>query len=206
MSPAPSTSPQPPGDDASLEARFAAFAAGGAREEAATLLMEHLGEPLARKLKGLALPLGGGDEAEHLASWAISVAVTKADAFDPRRGSLATWVFWLGRNLALSQRRKLRPEPGLRGELCSDARTVESRIQNSDAFRAIWERLPSEIHRRVLFLDLQHHGQAPGGLARELGLDRATFYKRRSEARRAFRQLWTETQGDPGQSFYGELE
>lgn len=34
----------------------------------------------------------------------------------------------------------------------------------------------------MLFLDLRHHGQAPGAMARELGLDRATFYKRRSEA------------------------
>ena len=58
----------------------------------------------------------------------------------------------------------------------------------------------------MLFLDLKHGGQAPGGLARELGLDRATFYKRRCEARRLFRELWTEEFGDPSDSFYGELE
>jgi len=178
----------------------------GRAESACRLLEEELGASLRRKLAKLALPLGGGDEAEHLANWAISVAVTKGESFDPLRGKLAPWLHRVGRNLALSQQRRLRPTPGLRQSFEAHTRTVESRIQNRDAFLLIWRRIPTDVHRQVLFLDLRHGGQAPGALARELGLDRATFYKRRSEARRIFRELWHEEFGDPASSFYGELE
>ena len=41
---------------------------------------------------------------------AILLAVTKGAAFEPQRGSFAGWVFWMGRNLVLSQERKLRPD------------------------------------------------------------------------------------------------
>ena len=197
----PQDLPQPP----SVDARFRELIASGEREAAARLLFEVHAAALTRKLTGRALPLGGGDEAEHLANQAITLAVTKGAAFDPERGTLAAWVFWLGRNLALSQQRKLRPDPGLKRDFAAHARTVESRIQNRDAFLRVWKRISSDVLRQVLFLDLKHGGQAPGALARELGLDRATFYKRRSEARRLFRELWQEEFGDPSDSFYGEL-
>ncbi|MFT5049217.1 MAG: DNA-directed RNA polymerase specialized sigma24 family protein [Chlamydiales bacterium] len=154
----------------------------------------------------MALALGGGDEAEHLAHWAVSLAVTKGAKFDPQRGRLGNWLFFLARNVALSQLRKLRPEVPLGVEVAASARTVESRIHNREAFLRVWRRIGSETLRQVLFLDLKHHGQAPGAMARELGMDRGTFYKRRCEARRAFREIWTEEFGDPERSFYGELE
>ncbi len=200
----PGDSPSP-----SLEERFLALAhskSEDAANQAAELLQNVLGQVLERKLSSLALSLGGGDEAAHLSNWAICTAVTKARTFDPNRSSLSNWIFWIGRNRALSLRRKMRPDPGLERDLETQARTVESRIQNKDAFQRVWKRLPADIHRQVLFLDLKHAGQAPGGLARELGLDRATFYKRRCEARRLFRELWQDEFGDPDVSFYGELE
>ena len=190
----------------SLEERFVGYVRAGRSEAACRLLEEELGDGLRRRLGPLALSLGGGDEADHLTNWAISVAVTKGAAFDPAKGRLAAWLHTLARNLAVSQQRRLRPAPGLRRTTEARARTVESRLQNKDAFLRIWKRIPSDIHRQVLFLDLKHGGQAPGGLAAELGLDRATFYKRRSEARRMFRELWYEEFGDPRSSFYGELE
>ena len=189
-----------------VETRFLDLIRSGRRDDAARLLERTFAPRLRRQLGKLALALGGGDEADHLTSWAISVAVTKGARFDARRGPLGSWLYFLARNLALSQLRKLRPEPGLDEELRARARTVESRMQNREAFLRVWNRIGSEVLRQVLFLDLKHDGQAPGTACRELGLDRATFYKRRCEARRAFRAIWTEEFGDPAGSFYGELE
>jgi len=195
-----------PEPDPSTAARFVTLIAAGDREEAAALLHERCAPALQRKLGKLALALGGGDEADHLAHWAIAIAVTKGASFEARRGSLSSWLYFLARNLAMTQLRKLRPELGLQADIGSRARTVESRIQNREAFLRVWKRIGSEVLRQVLFLDLKHHGQAPGRAARELGLDRATFYKRRSEARRVFREIWIDEFGDPAGSFYGELE
>ena len=192
--------------EAAVEERFVALVAARREGEAAALLERQFGTGLARRLGKLALALGGGDEAEHLAHWAVSVAVTKGASFDRSRGSLSSWLYFLARNLALSQVRKVRTGQPLSEEHHASTRTVESRIQNRDAFLRVWRRIGSETLRQVLFLDLKHHGQAPGAAARELGLDRATFYKRRCEARRAFRDIWQDEYGDPAESFYGELE
>lgn len=194
------------GPGESVEARFSELVRAKRAGEAAQLLELHFGDGLRKRLSQLALGLGGGDESEHLAGWAVSLAVTRGADFDPNRGRLGTWLGSMARNLALSQLRKLRPETGLPSELAASARTVESRMHNREAFLLVWRRIGSAELRQVLFLDLKHHGQAPGAMARELGLDRAAFYKRRCEARRVFREIWTEEFGDPGNSFYGELE
>ena len=198
---------QPPEDaSADLESRFALLVRENRGGEAAELLQQHYAGALCKKLAKLALALGGGDEAEHLTHWTIALAVTNGARFDPQRGRLATWLFFLARNLGRSQLRKLRADVALPAALAADARSVESRIHNRDAFLRVWRRIGSEPLRQVLFLDLKHHGQAPGALARELGIDRDTLYKRRCEARRVFREIWTQEFGDPAGSFYGELE
>ncbi len=191
----------------SPEERFTTLLGTGHQEAAAALLHDEYGAELKAGLAKLALSLGGADEAEHLANWAICQAVLKGGAYDPARGRLAPWLMRMARNLAISQLRKTRPLPGSRrplagsdGDAAQRTRSHAGDLESSEAVEAVLERLPLGL-RRVLLVDLAHHGQAPAKLAcGELGLERNVFYIRRSNARRLFRELWIELHGEPGES------
>ena len=91
--------------DASDEALLAGFASGDPTAEAAFV------RRFQRRLYGLALTMVGEDEAADVAQEAFMRAWRHAGAFDPRRGSVATWLSTITRNLALDHLRARRARP-----------------------------------------------------------------------------------------------
>ncbi len=88
--------------DASDEALLAGFASGDPTAEAAFV------RRFQRRLFGLAVTMVGEDEAADVAQEAFVRAWRHAGAFDPRRGSVATWLSTITRNLALDHLRARR--------------------------------------------------------------------------------------------------
>jgi len=91
--------------DASDEALLAGFATGDPTAEAAFV------RRFQRRLYGVAVTLVGEGDAADVAQEAFVRAWRHAGAFDPRRGSVATWLSTITRNLALDHLRARRSRP-----------------------------------------------------------------------------------------------
>jgi len=96
--------------------------------------------------------------AEDVAQEAFVRAMQRADAFDPRRGTVAAWLLRIARNLAIDRLRLRRPDllpPGRLAALdvVSDGLSVEDGAVVSAAaaeIRAALRQLPVEQSRAVL--------------------------------------------------------
>jgi RNA polymerase sigma-70 factor (ECF subfamily) len=120
---------------------------------------------------GLALTvLGDRDEAEDAAQDAFLRAFRHADAYDPRRGSVATWLLSITRNVAIDHARMRRSEPVDAGVLLAQAVEPgappdERGIASDEAsrLRAAIATLPDEQRRALLLAAFF------GRTAREIG-------------------------------------
>jgi RNA polymerase sigma factor (sigma-70 family) len=120
---------------------------------------------------GLALTLlGDRDEAEEVAQDAFLRAWRHADAYDPRRGSVATWLLVIARNVAIDHARMRRADPVdpsvlLGSAVDPDVPPDERRIAADEAaqLRAAIATLPAEQRRALLLAAFF------GQTAREIG-------------------------------------
>jgi RNA polymerase sigma-70 factor (ECF subfamily) len=120
---------------------------------------------------GLALTvLGDRHEAEEAAQDAFLRAFRYADAYDPRRGTVATWLLSITRNVAIDHARVRRSEPVDPGVLLADAvepgaPPEELGIASDEAsrLRAALATLPDEQRRALLLAAFF------GRTAREIG-------------------------------------
>jgi RNA polymerase sigma factor (sigma-70 family) len=120
---------------------------------------------------GLALTiLGDRGEAEEAAQEAFLRAFRHAEAYDPRRGAVATWLLAIARNVAIDRARLRRPEPVDPVQLLVDAvdpasSPEERRIagEQAERLRAALATLPEEQRRALLLAAFL------GRTAREIG-------------------------------------
>jgi len=120
---------------------------------------------------GLALTvLGDPGEAEEAAQDAFLRAWRHADAYDPRRGSVTTWLLVIARNVAIDRSRVRRSDPVdasvlLRRAVDPAASPVDREIAAADAqrLRAAIATLPAEQRRALLLAAFL------GRTAREIG-------------------------------------
>jgi RNA polymerase sigma factor (sigma-70 family) len=120
---------------------------------------------------GLALMLlGDRDEAEDAAQDAFLRAFRHADAYDPRRGTVATWLLAIARNVAIDHARMRRAEPVDAGVLLADVvepgpPPEERGIASDEAsrLRTAIATLPDEQRRALLLAAFF------GRTAREIG-------------------------------------
>jgi RNA polymerase sigma-70 factor (ECF subfamily) len=125
------------------------------------------------RVVGLALTiLGDRAQAEEAAQEAFLRAWRHADAYDPRRGAVATWLLAIARNVAVDHARMRRSEPVdvdpaalLGGAVDPGASPEEHQIASDDAAR-LWAAigtLPAEQRRALLLAAFF------GRTAREIG-------------------------------------
>ena len=120
---------------------------------------------------GLALTvLGDRGEAEEAAQDAFLRAWRHADAYDPRRGSVATWLLVITRNVAIDHSRVRRSDPVdpsvLMGEAADPGTPLEERgiaADEAQRLRAAIATLPAEQRRALLLAAFF------GRTAREIG-------------------------------------
>ena len=120
---------------------------------------------------GLALTiLGDRGEAEEAAQEAFLRAFRHAEAYDPRRGAVATWLLAIARNVAIDRARLRRSEPVDPVQLLVDAvdpasSPEERRIagEQAERLRAALATLPEEQRRALLLAAFL------GRTAREIG-------------------------------------
>lgn len=119
---------------------------------------------------GLALTiLGDRGEAEEAAQEAFLRAWRHAEAYDPRRGPVATWMLAIARNVAIDRARLRRSEPvdpSLLADAVDPARSPEERRiagEEAERLRAALATLPAEQRRALLLAAFF------GRTAREIG-------------------------------------
>jgi RNA polymerase sigma-70 factor (ECF subfamily) len=122
---------------------------------------------------GLALTiLRDRAEAEEVAQDVFVRAWRRADAYDPRRGEVATWLLAIARNVAIDHARMRRSDPVgvdptvLLGDAADPERSPEERRIAADDAARLWaaiETLPPEQRRALLLAALF------GFTAREVG-------------------------------------
>jgi RNA polymerase sigma-70 factor (ECF subfamily) len=156
-----------PSDDLSDESLLAGLGAGDRR--AATAFVRRF----ERRVYGLALTVVGDPAlAEDVAQEALTRAWRHAQAYDPRRGAVATWLLTITRNLAIDALRMRRSDPRSPSELADlvgagdrpDGGPAEAAVASTEgmAVRAAIRALPVE-QRRALVLSAFH-----GRTAREI--------------------------------------
>jgi RNA polymerase sigma-70 factor (ECF subfamily) len=97
----------PRGPDALNDEALLAGLAGGDAEAARSFVRRYQG-----RVYGVAVSvLGDRAMAEDVAQEAFLRAMRRADAFDPRRGTVAAWLLRITRNLAIDRLRLRRPDP-----------------------------------------------------------------------------------------------
>lgn len=116
--------------------------------------------------------LGDRAEAEEAAQDAFVRAWRRADAYDPRRGQVATWLLTIARNVAIDHARMRRSDPVgvdpdllLPGATDPEGSPEDRRIAADDAAR-LWaaiDTLPAEQRRALLLAAFV------GRTAREIG-------------------------------------
>jgi RNA polymerase sigma factor (sigma-70 family) len=140
--------------DAADEAVLAGLAAGDA--DAATALVRRY----QRRVFGLAMAvLSDRGLAEDVTQEAFVRAWRHAGAYDPRRGSVATWLLTIARNLAIDTLRMRRSDPIDPSTLAAIVGATHSRgplddavaASEADHLRAALNTLPEE-QRRALVL------------------------------------------------------
>lgn len=147
------------------EALLAGFATGDPDASAAFV------RRFQSRVFGLALTLlGDRDEAEEVAQDAFLRAWRHADAYDPRRGSVATWLLVIARNLAIDHARMRRADPVdpfvlLDSAVDPGALPDERRVAADEAarLRAAIATLPADQRRALLLAAFF------GRTAREIG-------------------------------------
>lgn len=125
-----------------------------------------------RRVFGLALSVVGDPAlAEDVAQEALTRAWRHAQAFDPRKGAVATWLLTITRNLAVDALRMRRSDPRPPGDLAdmlgasnAEAGPAETAVARDEgtAVRVALRLLPAE-QRRALILSAFH-----GRTAREI--------------------------------------
>ncbi len=97
----------PRGPDALNDEALLAGLAGGDADAARSFVRRYQG-----RVYGVAVSvLGDRAMAEDVAQDAFLRAMRRADAFDPRRGTVAAWLLRITRNLAIDRLRLRRPDP-----------------------------------------------------------------------------------------------
>jgi len=125
-----------------------------------------------RRVFGLALSVVGDPAlAEDVAQEALTRAWRHAQAFDPRKGAVATWLLTITRNLAVDALRMRRSDPRPPGDLAdmlgasnAEAGPAETAVARDEgtAVRVALRLLPAE-QRRALIISAFH-----GRTAREI--------------------------------------
>jgi RNA polymerase sigma-70 factor (ECF subfamily) len=126
-----------------------------------------------RRVYGLALTVVGDPAlAEDVAQEALTRAWRHAQAYDPRRGAVATWLLTITRNLAVDAIRMRRSDPRAPGDLADlvgvgdgpERGPAEAAVASDEgtAVRAAIQALPVE-QRRALVMSAFH-----GRTAREI--------------------------------------
>jgi RNA polymerase sigma factor (sigma-70 family) len=126
-----------------------------------------------RRVYGLALTVVGDSAlAEDIAQEALTRAWRHAQAYDPRRGAVATWLLTITRNLAVDALRMRRSDPRPPGDLAElvgvgdgqERGPAEAAVASDEgtAVRAAIRTLPDD-QRRALVLSAFH-----GRTAREI--------------------------------------
>lgn len=155
-----------PVEGLSDEAMLAGLAVGDYRVAGAFV------ERFERRVFGLALSIVGDRTlAEDVAQEALTRAWRHAQAYDPRRGAVATWLLTITRNLAIDALRLHRPIPTAVETLAemafgsADAGPAEAAVSAEEGrgIRAAVRALPID-QRRALVLAVFH-----GRTAREIG-------------------------------------
>lgn len=113
-----------------------------------------------RRVFGLALAiLGDQGAAEDAAQETFVRAWRHADAYDPRRGAVGTWLLTIARNVSIDLRRLRRPDPIDPGVLVAMIESSASTAETGDAYvgadqalrlRAALARLPDEQKRALV--------------------------------------------------------
>jgi RNA polymerase sigma-70 factor (ECF subfamily) len=122
---------------------------------------------------GLALTiLADRAEAEEVAQEAFMRAWRRADAYDPTRGEVATWLLAIARNVAIDHARMRRSQPAgidatmLLGDAADPGASPEERRVAADDAARLWAAigtLPDEQRRALLLASFL------GRTAREIG-------------------------------------
>src|SRR3954451_18760011 len=99
-------------DALSDESLLAGLGAGNRRAAA------EFGRRFERRVYGFAVTVAGDPSlAEDIAQEALTRAWRHAEAYDPRRGAVATWLLTITRNLAVDALRMRRSDPRAPGDL-----------------------------------------------------------------------------------------
>ncbi len=144
-----------------------------------------------RRVFGLAVGIvGNAASADEVVQQTFERAWLRAASFDPRRGSVATWLLTIARNLSIDELRRKRPEavdPSLLegGDPATSDAPAEAAVRGSEVaeVQAALRRLPDEQRRAVLLAAL--HGHTAGEIAALEGIPLGTAKTRiRSGLRR----------------------
>ena len=113
-----------------------------------------------RRVFGLALAiLGDRGAAEDAAQETFARAWRHADAYDPRRGAVGTWLLTIARNVSVDLRRMRRPDPIDPGVVVAMIESPASTVEPGDAYvaadqilrlRAALATLPDEQKRALV--------------------------------------------------------
>lgn len=113
-----------------------------------------------RRVFGLALAiLGDRGAAEDAAQETFARAWRNADAYDPRRGAVATWLLTIARNVSIDLRRLRRPDPVDPGVLVAMIESAAGAVETNDPYvatdqarrlRAALGALPDEQKRALV--------------------------------------------------------
>ncbi|MDQ3628430.1 MAG: sigma-70 family RNA polymerase sigma factor [Actinomycetota bacterium] len=138
--------------------------------------------------------IGDRGLAEELVQEVFVRAWQSGERFDPRRGSLRTWLFAIARNLVIDARRARSARPplalvaGTERALPDDFTAgVEARMQVYAAMQEI-----SEAHREVI-VQVHLHGRSYDELSARTGVPVATLRTRAYHGLRALRQAMEST-------------
>ncbi len=144
-----------------------------------------------RRVFGLAVGiLGNAASADEVVQQTFERAWRRASSFDRSRGSVATWLLTIARNLSIDELRRRRPEavdPSLLdgGDTGTPDAPADAAVQGSEvaAVHAALGHLPEEQRRAVLLAAL--HGHTAGEIAALEGIPLGTAKTRiRSGLRR----------------------
>jgi len=154
-------------------------------------------ERFRRRVFGLAVTIVRDDRsAEDVAQEAFLRAWRHADAYDPRRGSVVTWLLTITRNLAIDALRVRRPvfvDPDILVDLVAAERGPEDRaVDSSEAARvaASIRELPLEQQRALLLANF--YGQTAREIAEIEGIPLGTAKTRIRTAMHRVRDRLTE--------------
>jgi RNA polymerase sigma-70 factor, ECF subfamily len=129
-------------------------------------------------------------QVEDIVQDTFIAAFTHICRFDPERGSFCTWIYRIGRNLALNARRKKREQPLPEGLVISDERTPADDAQKNEIFRQLDRALEElRFQDRVIFVLAELEGLSYAEIARVEGLRIGTVKSRLARTRSKLKNL-----------------